>query len=266
MLARQREAFRTQRHQAKQARLAVRRRSALATVKATLRQWRAADDKCNCHDFSCWRELWLLDPPIATFLRASNHHLRGCHMQQTSPADKWDFICAQCGLVSLWPLRNHEPHSLERSGRSTPSSHSSDTGESDEDPSDGRVYRRTPLGHFTHGHRIMPRAHPNLKPIFDDDPAYLRREREQARTAECGCLLPMYGMWSGFFKIGVRSTCKHCSSTIEAGVLYGGYEEKTDRFYWRSLLFTITVVSADCQVRSLGVPVASGWLLSMSRS
>ena len=41
MLARQREAFKTQRRQAKHARLAVRRRSALATTTATLRQWRA---------------------------------------------------------------------------------------------------------------------------------------------------------------------------------------------------------------------------------
>jgi hypothetical protein len=238
MLARQQEAFRTEGRQAKHARLALSRRSALATVKATLQQWRAADDKCNCHDFSCWRELWLLDPPIATFLRASNHHLHCCRMQQTFLADdKSDFICTQCGLVSLWPLRSHEPHTLEGSGRSTPSCHSSDTGESVEDPSDGRVYRRTPLGHFTHGHRIMPLDHPNLMPILDDDPADLRREIEQARIAECGCLLPVYGMRSGFFKIGVRSTCKHCASTIEAGVLYGGYEEETDRFYWKELTF-----------------------------
>jgi hypothetical protein len=48
MLGRQREAFRTQRRQANNACLSVRRRSALASVKATLRQWRSVDDRCNC--------------------------------------------------------------------------------------------------------------------------------------------------------------------------------------------------------------------------
>jgi hypothetical protein len=83
----------------------------------------------------------------------------------------------------------------------------------------------------------MDSMHPNLMPILDDDPADLRLEREQARTAECDCPLPVYGMLTGFFKIGVRSTCKHCASTIETGVLYGGYEEETDRFYWKELTF-----------------------------
>ena len=77
----------------------------------------------------------------------------------------------------------------------------------------------------------MPLAHPNLMPDLDDDSADLRREREQARTAECGCLLPVYGFDCGFYKIGIRSACKHCTSTIGAGVLYDGYEEETDCFY-----------------------------------
>ena len=158
-------------------------------------------------------------------------------MQHTSPADEPEFICPQCGLELLEPVRHHKPHDLDRCGHSTQSLHSSDTGESDVDPSDGRVRRKAPIGYFTHGHRIVPLTHSNLITDHDSDDSEMRHEREQARTEECSCILPVYGDWSGFFKIGMRSSCSHCSSTIEAGVLYGGYEQETDRFYWKELSF-----------------------------
>ena len=106
MLARARQSLRTANQKAaaksKHAKLAARRRDALANAKETLRQWRAAEDKCNCHDFTCWREVWELDPLAAATLRASNHHVHGCHMKQTCAADDLDFLCPQCGLVLLY--------------------------------------------------------------------------------------------------------------------------------------------------------------------
>ena len=122
MLARMREFLRTANQKAaakrKHAKLAARRRDALANVKETLRQWRAAEDKCNCHDFTCWRDVWELDPLAAAALRASNHHVHGCHMKQTCPEDDLDFLCPQCGLVLLQPYRR--AHRACRSSRSTP--------------------------------------------------------------------------------------------------------------------------------------------------
>ena len=64
-----------------------------------------------------------------------------------------------------------------------------------------------------------------------------RVKREQARTAECICDLPTYGQYKGFFKLGIKSTCMHCTSSIEAGVLYGGYDAERDRFYWKEFTF-----------------------------
>ena len=242
MLARVRQSLRTANQKAaaksKHAKLAARRRNALATVKETLRQWRAAEDKCNCHDFTCWREVWELDPLAATTLRASNHHVHGCHMKQTSPADYLDFLCPQCGLVLLQPLREHDSH-LERHSDCTQSIHSSDTGESVESLGEGRVYRKVPVSYFTHGSRIMLGVshHPNMLPDYASDNEEMRREREQARTEECTCDLPVYGQYKGFFKLGIKSTCKHCTSSIEAGVLYGGYDAERDRFYWKEFTF-----------------------------
>ena len=74
MLARVRQSLRTANQKAaaksKLAMLAARQCNALATVKETLRQWRAAKDNGICNDFSCWREVWELDPLAATALRA----------------------------------------------------------------------------------------------------------------------------------------------------------------------------------------------------
>ena len=242
MLARARQSLRTVNQKAaakrKHAKLAAHRRNDLATVKETLRQWRAAEDKCNCHDFTCWREVWELDPLAATTLRASNHHVHGCHMKQTCPEDYLDFLCPHCGLVLLQPLREHDSH-LERHSDCTQSIHSSDTGESLESLREGRVYRKVPVSYFTHGSRIMLGVshHPNMLPDYASDNEEMRREREQARTEECTCDLPVYGQYKGFFKLGIKSTCKHCTSSIEAGVLYGGYDAGTDRFYWKEFTF-----------------------------
>ena len=243
MLIRQRQFLRTANQKIaakrKHANLAARRRTALATVKETLRQWRAAEDKCNCHEFSCWQEVWELDPLAAITLRASNHHVSGCNMHQAGPADHLDFLCPQCGLVLLRPLRERESHDLERHSDCTPSLHSSDTGESVESLGEGRVYRKAPVSSFTHGRRIMlgVSRHPNMLPDYASDDEEMRREREQARTEECTCDLPVYGRYKGFFKLGIKSTCLYCASTIEAGVLYGGYEAETDRFYWKEFTF-----------------------------
>ena len=118
MLIRQRQFLRTANQKIaakrKHTNLAACRRTALATVKETLRQWRAAEDKCNCNEFSCWQEVWELDPLAAITLRASNHHVSGCNMHQACPADHLDFLCPQCGLVLLRPLRERESHDLER--------------------------------------------------------------------------------------------------------------------------------------------------------
>ena len=242
MLARVRQSLRTANQKAaaksKHAKLAARRRSALATVKETLRQWRAAEDKCNCHDFTCWREVWELDPLAAATLRASNHHVHGCHMKQICAADYLDFLCPQCGLVLLQPLREHDSH-LERHSDCTQSTHSSDTGESVESLGEGRVYRKAPVGYFTHGSRIMLGVshHPNMLTDHASDDEEMRRERAHARTEECTCDLPTYGLYKGFFKLGIKSTCKHCTSSIEAGVLYGGYDAERDRFYWKEFTF-----------------------------
>ena len=74
MLARLRHFLRAANQKAaakrKHVNLAARRRNALATMKETLQQWRAAEDKCNRHDFSCWQEVWELDPLAATTSRA----------------------------------------------------------------------------------------------------------------------------------------------------------------------------------------------------
>ena len=55
MLARARQSLRTANQKvaakSKHTKVAARRRKALATVKETLRQWRAAEEKCNCDDF-----------------------------------------------------------------------------------------------------------------------------------------------------------------------------------------------------------------------
>ena len=164
-----------------------------------------------------------MDPLAATALRASNHHVHGCHMKQTCPEDKLDFLCPQCGLVLLQPSREHDSH-LERHSDCSESSHSSDTGESVESLGEGRVYRNVPLSYFTHGWRIMRAVsrHPNL--LLEDPLLQSTGEREQARTAECTCDLPTYGQYKGLFKLGIKSTCMHCTSSIEAGVLYGGYD------------------------------------------
>ena len=140
-------------------------------------------------------------------------------------ADYLDFLCPQCGLVLLPPLREHDSH-LDRHSDCTQSTHSSDTGESVESLGEGRVYRKAPVGYFTHGSRIMLGVshHPNMLTDHASDDEEMRREREQARTEECTCDLPVHGLYKGFFKLGIKSTCKHCTSSIEAGVLYGGYD------------------------------------------
>ena len=48
---------------------------------------------------------------------------------------------------------------------------------------------------------------------------------------KCTCDLPVYGQYKGFLKLGIKSTCLYCASTIETGMLYGGYEAETDRFF-----------------------------------
>ena len=128
-----------------------------------------------------------MDPLAATALRASNHHVHGCDMKQTCPADDLDFLCPQCGLVLLQPLREHDLH-LERHSDCTPSLHSSDSGESVESLGEGRVYRKAPISYFTHGSRIMLGVshHPNMLPDYASDTEEMRREREQARTEELG--------------------------------------------------------------------------------
>ena len=79
--------------------------------------------------------------------------------------------------------------------------------------------------------------HPNMLPDHASDDEEMKREREHARTEECTCDLPGYGQYKGFFKLGIKSTCKHCTSSIEAGVLYGGYDAERDRFYWKEFTF-----------------------------
>ena len=80
--------------------------------------------------------------------------------------------------------------------------------------------------------------HPNMLPDYAGDDAEMRHERAQARTEECVCDLPVYGQYRFFFfKLGMKSTCLQCASTIEVGVLYGGYEENTDSFAWKVLTF-----------------------------
>ena len=100
-------------------------------------------------------------------------------------ADYLDFLCPQCGLVLLQPLREHDSH-LERHSGCTQSTHSSDTGESVESLGEGRVYRKAPVGYFTHGSRIMLGVshHPNMLTDHASDDEEMRREREQARTEE----------------------------------------------------------------------------------
>ena len=180
-----------------------------------------------------------MDPLAATTLRASNHHVSGCNMHKTCPADDLDFLCPQCGLVLLGPLRERDSLDLERHGDCAPSLHSSDTGASVESLGEGRVYRTAPVSWFTHGKRIMlgVSRHPNMLPDYASDDEEVRREKEQARTEECTCDLPVYGQYKGFFKLGIKSTCLYCASTIETGVLYGGYEAETDRFYWKEFTF-----------------------------
>ena len=39
----------------------------------------------------------------------------------------------------------------------------------------------------------------------------------------------IHGQYKGFFKLGIKSTCLHCTSSIEAGVLYGGYDAERAR-------------------------------------
>ena len=159
-------------------------------------------------------------------------------MKQTCPADDLDFLCPQCGLVLLQPLRERHLH-LEKHSDCTQSIHSSDTDESAVSLGEGRVYRKVPVSYFTHGSRIMLGVcdHPNMLPDYASDNEEMRREREQARTEECTCDLPVYGQYKGFFRLGIKSTCKHCTSSIEAGVLYGGYDAERDRFYWKEFTF-----------------------------
>ena len=216
MLARTRQFLRTANQKAaakrKHAKLAACRRTALATVKTTLRQWRAAKDKCNCHEFSCWQEVWELDPLAAASLRTSNHHVSGCNMCQAGPADELDFLCPQCGLVLLRPLREQESRDLGRNSDCASSLHSSDTGESVESLGEGRVSRNAPVSYFTHGRRIMQRVshHPNMVPDCASDPEEIRHEKELARTEECTCDIPLYGEHKAFFKLGIKSTCLLC--------------------------------------------------------
>ena len=70
-----------------------------------------------------------------------------------------------------------------------------------------------------------------MLPDYAGDDEEVRREKEQARTEKCTCDLPVYGQYKGFLKLGIKSTCLYCASTIETGVLYGGYEAETDRFF-----------------------------------
>ena len=120
-----------------------------------------------------------MDPLAATALRASNHHVSGCHMNQTCPAYDLDFLCPQCGLVLVRPLRERDSHDLERHGDSTPSLQSSDTGESVESLGEGRMYRTAPVRCFTHGKRIMLGVshHPNMEPDYASKDEEMRRDR-----------------------------------------------------------------------------------------
>jgi len=70
-----------------------------------------------------------------------------------------------------------------------------------------------------------------MLPDYAGDDEEVRREKEQARTEKCTCDLPVYGHYKGFLELGIKSTCLYCASTIETGVLYGGYEAETDRFF-----------------------------------
>ena len=92
-------------------------------------------------------------------------------MHKTCPADDLDFLCPQCGLVLLGPLRERDSLDLERHGDCTPSLHSSDTGTSVESLGEGRVYRTAPVSWFTHGKRIMLGVshHPNTLPDHASD-------------------------------------------------------------------------------------------------
>ena len=94
-----------------------------------------------------------------------------------------------------------------------------------------------PVSYFTHGSRIMLCAshYPSMLPEHASEE--MRREREQARTEECTCDLSVYGQYKGFFKLGIKSTCLHCTSSIGAGVLYGGYDAKRDLFYCKEFTF-----------------------------
>ena len=76
-----------------------------------------------------------------------------------------------------------------------------------------------------------------MLPDYAGDDEEVRREKEQARTEKCTCDLPVYGHYKGFLELGIMSTCLYCASTIETGVLYGGYEAETDRFYWKEFTF-----------------------------
>ena len=147
-------------------------------------------------------------------------------MNQTCPADDLDFMCPQCGLVLLRPLQERESHDLERHSDCTPSLHSSDTGESVESLGEGRVYRKAPVSYFSHGRRIMLRVW------------RYTIGKEEACAEECTCDHHyIYGQYKGFHKLGIKSTCLYCESTIEAGILYGGYEAETDRFHWKEFTF-----------------------------
>ena len=231
MLGRYRQSRRTEKQKVaakmKHAKQAARRRSALSAVKATLAQWRAAKDKCNCHEFSCWQDVWRLDPLAATTLRASNHHLPGCHMWRAGSEGDAGFLCSQCGLAFSW-------RDMSRSGIDEDSLHSSRTNLTEEADcnADGFIHRFEPNPCFTHGHKLFEY---DWRSDSDSDEPHLFRE--VAPLVKCTCLHKRSVRFSGFRTCGIKSTCSHCSSTIETGVLYGGYDPDRQRFYFKELTF-----------------------------
>ena len=261
MLARMREFLRTANQKAaakrKHAKLAARRRDALANVKETLRQWRAAEDKCNCHDFTCWREVWELDPFAATALRASNHHVHGCHMKQTCPEDKLDFLCPQCGLVLLQPSREHDSH-LERHSDCTESTHSSDTGESVESLGEAEY-----IAMF---HSVTsPTAGASCELYLAIQICWWMIRCYRARVK--GNRLALRNALATSLHMGsTRGSSSSASSPLACIVRPLSKQvcsmvatmQREIAFIGRNSLSTISWASADCQVPSLGAPVASG--------
>ena len=58
----------------------------------------------------------------------------------------------------------------------------------------------------------------------------------QTRSEAFTCVDPTQ-FRRGFYRIGIKSTCFYCPSTIEAGELYGGNDCELDRFYWKQITF-----------------------------